>query len=177
MKIILGVTGSIAAYKAADLTSQLTKKGFEVVVAMTHGAMEFITPLTMQTMSKNHVYTDVMEELDPNRIEHIDMIKDADAILIAPATANIIGKVANGIADDMVSTLCLVGHELPIIMAPAMNTRMYNNPIVIENMERLRDRGVQFIEPRSSLLACKDEGKGAMEQVDTIVSIVESLLK
>ena len=108
---------------------------------MTHGAMEFITPLTMQTMSKNHVYTDVMEELDPNRIEHIDMIKDADAILIAPATANIIGKVANGIADDMVSTLCLVGHELPIIMAPAMNTRMYNNPVVIENMDRLRERG------------------------------------
>ena len=177
MKIILGVSGSIAAYKAADLTNQLTKNGHDVKVAMTHGATAFITPLTLQTLSKNKVYLDVMEELDPERIEHIDMIKEADAIIIAPATANIIGKIANGIADDMVSTLALVGYKLPIFMAPAMNTRMYENPVVIENMNKLKLRGVNFIEPRSTLLACKDVGKGAMATVDTIVNYVESTVQ
>lgn len=177
MKIILGVTGSIAAYKAADLVNQLTKNGHDVVVAMTHGAQAFITPLTLQVLSKNEVYLDVMEEKDPTRIEHVDLVKEADAIIIAPASANIIGKVANGIADDMVSTLALVGHELPIFMAPAMNTRMYENAIVVENMNKLKLRGVNFIEPRSTLLACRDVGKGAMATVDTIVAYVEGSLK
>ncbi len=173
MNILLMVTGSIAAYKAADLANELTKKGHHVHVAMSRAATHFITPLTLQTLSKNIVHLDVMEERDPNRIEHIDMIKDVDLILIAPASANIIGKIANGIADDMVSTLALVGHELPMYIAPAMNTRMYDNPVVVENMEKMRSRGIEFIEPRSSLLACKDVGKGAMEKVDTIIEFIE----
>ena len=177
MKIILGVTGSIAAYKAADLTNQLTKNGHEVIVAMTQSAQSFITPLTLQTLSKNEVRLDVMDEPNPKRIEHVDLIKEADVIVIAPATANIIAKLANGIADDMVSTLAMVGHELPIFMAPAMNTRMYDNPITVENMNKLKLRGIEFIEPRSTLLACRDVGKGAMATVETIVDYIESSIK
>lgn len=175
MNILLMVTGSIAAYKAADLANGLRKKGHNVHVAMTRSAQAFITPLTMQTLSKNVVHVDVLEERDPDRIEHVDLIKEMDLILIAPASANIIGKLANGIADDMVSTLGLVGHELPMYLAPAMNTRMIENPIVLENMERLKKHGVKFIEPRSSELACKDVGKGAMETVDNIIEIIEKI--
>lgn len=175
MNILLMVTGSIAAYKAADLANGLVKKGHTVRVAMSESATHFITPLTMQTLSKNLVHLDVMEERDPNRIEHIDMIKDVDLILIAPASANIIGKIANGIADDMVSTLALVGHELPMYIAPAMNTRMYDNPFVIENMKKMKANGIHFIEPRSTLLACKDVGKGAMETVDNIIELIDNL--
>lgn len=172
MKIILGVTGSIAAYKAADLANELTKQGHVVHVVMSKAATEFITPLTMQVMSKNSVWTDVMAEPEPGRIEHIDIIKDADMILIAPATANIIGKIANGIADDMVSTVALVGHNLPRYIAPAMNTRMYDNPVVQENLRRLKEQGYIEIEPRATLLACGDIGKGALATIDTILEIV-----
>ncbi len=175
MNILLMVTGSIAAYKAADLANGLRKKGHNVHVAMTHSATKFITPLTMQTLSKNIVHLDVMEEKSPKRIEHIDLIKDMDLILIAPASANIIGKIATGIADDMVSTLALVGHELPIYVAPAMNTRMYENPVVQENMNKMKERGIHFLEPRSTLLACEDVGKGAMETVDNIIEVIEKL--
>lgn len=175
MRILLGVTGSIAAYKAADIANGLVKNGHTVHAAMSDSATKFITPLTLQTLSKNKVHLDVMVEDDANRIEHIDLIKDVDLILIAPASANIIGKIANGIADDMLSTLALVGHELPIYIAPAMNTRMYENPIVQSNMKKLKDYGVKFIEPRTTLLACKDVGKGAMENADKILELIESL--
>lgn len=173
MNILLMVTGSIAAYKTADLSNQLVKNGHTVHVAMTKSATEFITPLTLQTLSKNKVHLDVMIEDDPNRIEHIDLIKDVDVIVIAPATANIIGKMALGIADDMVSTLALVGHGVKTFVAPAMNTRMYENPAVQNNMALLKERGVEFIEPRSSLLACKDVGKGAMATLETILETIE----
>lgn len=175
MRILLGVTGSIAAYKAADIANGLVKNGHTVHVAMSDSATKFITPLTLQTLSKNKVHLDVMVEDDANRIEHIDLIKDVDLILIAPASANIIGKIANGIADDMLSTLALVGHELPIYIAPAMNTRMYENPIVQSNMQKLKDYGVKFIEPRTTLLACKDVGKGAMENADKILELIGTL--
>lgn len=174
MKIIVGVSGSIAAYKAADIVNGLTKKGHEVYVVMTHASQAFITPLTLQTLSKHEVYTDVMEEKNPRRIEHIDLVKDADMLVIAPATANIIGKIANGIADDMLSTVALVGHELPTYIAPAMNTRMYDNPAVQENLSRLKKRGVKIIEPRSTLLACGDIGKGALASVDAILDTLEN---
>lgn len=174
MRILLGVSGSIAAYKAADLANGLRKKGHDVHVVMTKSATEFITPLTLQTLSKNKVHLDVMREDDPKRIEHIDLIKDIDVVLIAPASANIISKIANGIGDDMLSTLALVAYDKPIYLAPAMNTKMYDNPHIQRNMETLREVGVKFIEPRSSLLACQDVGKGAMETVDNIIEIMET---
>lgn len=175
MNILLMVTGSIAAYKSADLANNLRKRGHNVHVAMTQSASQFITELTMQTLSKNRVHMDVMEERNPNRIEHIDLIKEVDCIVVAPATANIIGKIANGLADDMVSTLALVGYELPMFIAPAMNTRMYENPIVQRNIEKLKSQDIHFIEPRSTLLACQDIGKGAMASVDTIIEAIEKL--
>lgn len=175
MRILLMLSGSIAAYKGADLANGLRKKGHEVHVAMTHAACQFITPLTLQTLSKNIVHTDIMLEQNPTRIEHIDLVKEIDLVLIAPATANIIGKIANGIADDMVSTLAMVAHDLPTYLAPAMNTRMYESPAVIDNMNKLKERGIHFIEPRSTLLACQDVGKGAMETVDNIISLIDKL--
>ncbi|AMC94295.1 phosphopantothenoylcysteine decarboxylase [Erysipelothrix larvae] len=172
MRIILGVTGSIAAYKAADLANSFTKEGHEVHVIMSKAATEFITPMTLQVLSKNYVNTDVMVEPDPQRIEHIDLVKEADVLLIAPATANIIGKIANGIADEIVSTVALAGHELKKYIAPAMNTRMYENPVMQENLLKLEKLGYTIIEPRSTLLACRDVGKGAMATVETILAEV-----
>ena len=173
MRIILGISGSIAAYKSADLANQLTKNGHDVHVVMTESATKFITPLTMQTLSKNPVHVDVMNEPDARRIEHIDLVKSADLILIAPATANIIGKIANGIGDDMLSTIAIVGYNKLFYIAPAMNTNMYENPFVQENIKKMQINGFKFIEPRTTLLACKDVGKGAMASIADIIDIIE----
>ena len=172
MNIILGVTGSIAAYKAADITSQLVKKGWNVNVVMTRGGTEFITPLTFQTLSKNKVYTDVFQEREPHEVKHIGLSQRADIFLIAPATANVIGKIANGIADDMLTSLALSVTGIPKIIAPAMNTRMYENSIVQENIEKLKNYNYEFIEPRESMLACGDVGKGALANVSDIINFV-----
>ncbi|MDR0951083.1 MAG: bifunctional phosphopantothenoylcysteine decarboxylase/phosphopantothenate--cysteine ligase CoaBC [Candidatus Ancillula sp.] len=168
--VCLAVTGSIAAYKACDIVSQLRKKKYNVEVLMTENATKLVTPLTFQSLSKNQVRTEVMQEKMPERIDHIDTAKEADLFIIAPATANIIGKVANGIADDIVSTVALACHDIPMLIAPAMNTYMYENPATKENIEKLVKRGWQEIEPKESLLACGDVGKGALANVDTIVS-------
>lgn len=173
--IILGVTGSIAAYKAADIISQLMKKGCNVNVVMTKSGTEFVTPLTFQTLSRNKVYVDVFQEKEPNEVKHISLSQKADVFLIAPATANIIGKIASGIADDMLTSLALSVTGIPKIIAPAMNTRMYNNPIVQDNIEKLKKYGYQFIEPRESRLACGDIGKGALANVSEIVDVVLSM--
>lgn len=174
--IVLGVTGSIAAYKAADITSGLTKTGLAVNVVMTKAATRFITPLTLQTLSKNRVYTDVFQEDCPSEVKHISLPQSADLLLIAPATANIIGKLANGIADDMLTSMYLAVKGIPVMIAPAMNTRMYENPIVTENLARLANRGVRVIEPKASRLACGDVGKGALADVgDIISSVMEAL--
>lgn len=175
--ILLGVSGSISAYKAADLANQLTKSGYSVHVIMTRSAQAFITPLTLQTLSKNQVHFDVLDEPDAKKIMHIDLIKQADLFLIAPATANIIGKIAHGIGDDMLSTTVLASYDIPMIIAPAMNTYMYDNPAVRENLETLKRRGWLEIEPRSSLLACGDVGKGALAEVDDIVKFVDSIFE
>ncbi len=139
-KIVLGVTGGIAAYKACALTSKLTQEGAEVKVIMTESATKFVTPLTFQALSRNPVYTDTFDEKDPLKIAHIDLADWADYIVIAPATANIIGKLANGIADDMLTTTILAT-KASIFIAPAMNVNMYEHPAVMKHLNTLKKTG------------------------------------
>lgn len=175
--IVLGVTGSIAAYKAAEIVNQLTKDGYNVDVIMTEAAMEFITPLTLQTLSKNRVHTDMFQLEYPREVKHISLSKKADLFLIAPASANIIGKLAGGIGDDMLSSIALaMKSDIPLLIAPAMNTRMYENPAVQDNMEKLKIYGYRFIEPRYARLADGDTGRGALADTDEIIRIVKASL-
>lgn len=169
--IVVGVTGGIAAYKSCDVVSKLKKLGANVKVIMTKSACEFINPITFQTLSNNFVVTDMFDEPKTWEVEHIEIAKAADAFLIVPATANIIGKVANGIADDMLSTT-IMATTSPVIFAPAMNTNMYENKIVQDNISKLINYGYHFIEPASGLLACGDIGKGKLESPDVIVDFV-----
>ncbi|MBE9912664.1 bifunctional phosphopantothenoylcysteine decarboxylase/phosphopantothenate--cysteine ligase CoaBC [Paenibacillus donghaensis] len=171
--IVLGVTGGIAAYKAASLCSKLTQKGADVHVIMTASAKEFITELTLQSLSKNAVFSDTFDERDPSVVSHIRLADAADLVLIAPATANMIGKMAHGLADDMLSTT-LLATTAPIMVAPAMNVHMYEHPAVRENMGILERRGVMMIEPGEGLLACGYVGKGRMEEPESIVAVIEN---
>ena len=174
MNIVLGVTGSISAYKAADITSKLSKAGHDVHVILTDGGSKFITPLALQTLSKNKVHTEFFEEGNPKEVKHITLAENADILVIAPASANIIGKIAGGIADDLLSaTVMAAATTTPVYLAPAMNTNMYENPIVQRNIEELTELGYKFIEPKESLLACGVTGKGALADVDVIVDIIE----
>ncbi|GCF94447.1 phosphopantothenoylcysteine decarboxylase [Enterococcus florum] len=176
--ILLGVSGSISAYKAADLTNSLTKQGYQVDVIMTKSSTEFITPLTIQSLSHRLVHTEVIEEPDAAKINHIELAKQADLFLVAPASASILGKMANGIADDLLSTVSLaLLPETPKLIAPAMNTYMYQNPIVQRNLEILKESGYEEIEPRESLLACGDYGRGALAAVSDIVQRTMEKLK
>lgn len=169
--IVLGISGGIAAFKAASICSKLTALGANVHVIMTESATKFITPLTLQTLSKNQVYIDTFDERDPDVVSHIHLADHADMILIAPATANIIGKLAHGIADDMLSTTLLAATS-PIVIAPAMNVHMYEHPAVVHNMELLVSRGVQFIEPGTGQLACGYVAKGRLAEPEEIVQAV-----
>ena len=173
--VVLGVTGGIAVYKALDVISALRKKDVDVRVIMTKSATEFVTPLTFQSMSQNIVTTDMFAEPKAWEIQHISLAKRADVFLVAPATANIIGKVANGIADDMLSTT-IMATRAKVVFAPAMNTNMYTNPIVQENIAKLKKLGYEFIEPASGRLACGDEGKGKLAPALDIVEKVLSEL-
>ncbi|TKD71710.1 bifunctional phosphopantothenoylcysteine decarboxylase/phosphopantothenate--cysteine ligase CoaBC [Pseudalkalibacillus hwajinpoensis] len=172
-KILLCVSGGIAVFKAAALTSKLYQTGAEVKVLMTNSATEFVTPLTFQTLSRNDVYRDTFEEKDPSSVAHIDIADWADLVLIAPATANMIGKLANGIADDMMSTT-LLATEAPVWVAPAMNVHMYDHPAVMKNMDTLRSFGCHFLEPGEGLLACGYVGKGRMAEPEDILSTLET---
>ncbi|KIO62478.1 bifunctional phosphopantothenoylcysteine decarboxylase/phosphopantothenate--cysteine ligase CoaBC [Caldifermentibacillus hisashii] len=172
-KVLLCVSGGIAAYKAVQLTSKLTQNGFDVKVMMTGNATKFVMPLSFQAISRNDVYTDTFDEKDPAKIAHIDLADWPDVIVIAPATANIIGKLANGIADDMVSTT-LLATEKPVFIAPAMNVHMYNHPVVQENIARLKSFGYHFIEPSEGYLACGYVGKGRLEEPEIIVEHVKT---
>lgn len=174
--IILGITGSISAYKAADIANGLVKSGYNVNAVMTASAAGFITPLTIQSLTKRRVYTNVLQEDDPSIIAHIDLAKSADALLIAPATANIIGKIAHGIADDMLTSCVLAVQGVPRIIAPAMNCRMYENDAVQDNLRILKERSWQIIEPRSGRLACGDTGKGALAGVEEILTFVKKAI-
>ncbi|MGG4266319.1 bifunctional phosphopantothenoylcysteine decarboxylase/phosphopantothenate--cysteine ligase CoaBC [Peribacillus simplex] len=168
-KVLLCVTGGIAVFKAAALTSKLTQEGAHVKVIMSESARKFVTPLTFQALSRNDVYTDTFDEKDSSVIAHIDLADWADIILVAPATANVIGKIANGIADDMITTT-LLATVAPVWVAPAMNVHMYAHLAVQKNMETLRTFGYQFIEPGEGYLACGYVGKGRLEEPETIVA-------
>jgi len=170
--VLLGVTSSIAAYKTAELANVLTKKGYTVDVVMTENATRFIAPLTFQALTKRKVHVGMFEDDFQNSVEHISLAKRADLCLIAPATANFIGKLASGIADDMLTTVVMAIKSTPVYICPAMNTAMYENSIVQENIQKLIRHGYQFIEPREALLACGDLGKGALAEVDVIITEV-----
>lgn len=171
-KIVVGVTGGIAAYKSATLVSKLVQKGADVHVIMTASAQQFITELTLQSLSKNPVYSDTFDEREPSVVSHINLADLADLVIVAPATANMIAKMAHGLADDMLSTT-LLATTAPVMVAPAMNVHMYQHPAVIENMKILSSRGVSFIEPGEGLLACGYVGKGRMEEPESIIQIIE----
>ncbi len=164
--VVLGVTGSIAAYKAADLTSQLAKKGIDVVVIMTASAQKLVCPQTFLTLSRNPVITDLwaMPDWQPG---HIELSDRAKLLVIAPCTANVIAKLANGIADDALSTYAL-SHNGKIFIVPAMNPKMWKHPAVRQNVKILEGRGVKFIGPVSGRVACGDDGEGRMEEVTAI---------
>lgn len=173
--VVLGVTGGIASYKALDIVSKLKKLNYDVNVIMTKSALQFIHPLPFQSLSGNMVSKDMFEEPKAFEIQHISLAKKADMILVAPATANIIGKVANGIADDMLSTTIMAA-TCPVVFVPAMNTNMYKNPIVKNNIEKLKGFGYEFINPISGRLACGDVGEGKMADTEDIVEIADSML-
>ncbi|GIO06421.1 phosphopantothenoylcysteine decarboxylase [Brevibacillus reuszeri] len=175
-RIVLGVSGGIAAYKAAALTSKLTQAGALVHVILTQSAMQFIQPLTFQALSHLPVYTDTFTEPDPHVISHIELADKADLVLVAPATANIIGKMANGIADDMLTTTILAT-KAPVMVAPAMNVNMYGHPAVAANMDKLTDYGYQFVEPGVGLLACGWIGKGRLAEPEEIVEAVAAFFE
>lgn len=169
--ILIGVCGGIAAYKIPDLISKLVKLGAEVKVVMTRAAAEFVTPLTFQSMSHNPVAVDMFSEPVAWEIRHISLAQWADTMLIAPATANMIGKLANGIADDMLSTVAMATRS-QILVAPAMNTAMYENAATQTNIKTLKDRGIKIIEPDEGRLACGDSGKGKLAAVETLLDSV-----
>jgi phosphopantothenoylcysteine decarboxylase / phosphopantothenate---cysteine ligase len=173
--VVIGVTGGIAAYKALDIVSKLKKMNINVHVIMTKGAAEFVMPLSFQALSQNIVTTDMFEEPKLWEIEHIALAKKADVFVIAPATANIIGKIAGGIADDMLSTT-VMATRAPVLIAPAMNSNMYDNPIVQRNIEILKAMGYIFTDPDTGRLACGDIGNGKLADTDKIVDMIDMLL-
>lgn len=174
--IVLGVTGGIAAYKILDVASRLRKLGYGMNTIMTKNATEFVQPLAFQTITNNYVVTDTFERPYTWDVEHIALAKKADVMLIAPATANIIGKVAHGIADDMLSTTVMAARG-KVIFAPAMNTAMYENPIVQENIAYLKEKGYLFIAPDAGWLACGDKGSGKLPAPEKIVEYVVDILE
>jgi len=167
-KIILGITGSIAAYKAATLVSMLIKRKANVHVIMTQNATKFISPLTFETLSGNKVHTDTFDLSPDHKVHHITLVKDCDIFLIAPATANIIAKIVHGISDDMLTSTFIACHSLRMI-SPAMNTFMYENPINQDNISLCNKYGIKVIEPASGRLACGDSGKGKMPEPEFIL--------
>lgn len=174
--ILLAVTGGIAAYKAIDLTSKLTQNGYVVRVMLTENAQQFVTPLAFQAISRNHVYTDTFDEKDVSEIQHITIADWADAVIVAPATANTISKLANGLADNMV-TSTLLATTAPVFIAPAMNVHMLEHPSIVANMAKLREYGYKFIAPGEGYLACGYVAKGRMEEPITILTIIDDYFK
>lgn len=175
-KILLCVTGGIVVFKVAALTSKLTQAGAIVKVMMSESAMKFVTPLTFQVLSRNNVYTDTFDEKNAAVIAHINLADWADVVLVAPATANCIGKLASGIADDMITTT-LLATTAPVWVAPAMNENMYKNKIVQTNMMTLKTLGFAFIEPREGFLACGYVAKGRLEEPEMIIACLESAFR
>lgn len=173
--IAVGVTGGIAAYKTVELVSRFKKAGYGVDVIMTESAQKFVTPLTFQTMSKNRVICGMFEKNEKYDVEHISIASKADVFLICPATANIVGKIANGIADDFLTTT-VMATKAPVIFALGMNTNMYENPIFQANVEKLKSFGYKFVDAESGPLACGTSGKGRLADLDVIYEAVEESL-
>ncbi len=173
--ILLGISGSIAAYKAADLASQLTKRGHQVTAVMTDGAAQFITALTLQTLTRRPVVTSVWDECDSSRPRHIELADEADLLLIAPATADVLARLAHGLASDALTSIALATLA-PVLVAPAMNGKMWLHAATQANAAVLKSRQVQFIGPEAGMLACGYEGIGRLWPVEDIVARAESLL-
>lgn len=174
--IVIGITGGIACYKACDIVSYLVKEGANVDVIMTENATKFVTPLTLETLSKHKVVVDMFEKKEHIEVEHVSLAQKADIILVVPATANIIGKVANGIADDMLSTT-IMATPAKVVFAPAMNNIMYNNKIVQENISKLKNYGYSFINPQEGNLACGYNAIGKLADKDTIINYIKNILE
>ena len=173
--VVLGITGSIAAYKAAELASKLTQAGIRVDVVMTEAAQKFISPLTLRSLTRRPVVTSMWEMSSEFSIQHVSLAQAADVVVIAPATANIIARIACGMADDLLSATVLATRA-PVIIAPAMNTNMYENPITKENLTRLKERGFTIIEPGCGRLACDSVGKGRLAETKQIIGTIKMLL-
>ena len=171
--VVLGITGSIAAYKMASVASSLKKMGVNVEVIMTRNATQFITPVTFEAITGNRCITDTFDRNFDFNIEHISLARKADLFIVAPASANIIGKIANGIADDMLTTT-FMACTCPKLIAPAMNTNMYNNNILQDNLRRCQNCGIRIIEPASGLLACGDSGRGKLPEPEFLVEHILS---
>lgn len=172
LNIVIGISGGIAAYKACGLVSYLKSEGAIINVIMTENATKFISPLTLEVLSGNKVVIDMFDRPDYMEVEHISLAKKADLFLIVPATANMIGKVANGIADDMLSTT-IMATRAPVVFAPAMNDGMYNNPIVQDNLQKLLKYGYRILEPVSGHLACGYEAKGKLPKTEEIIKYLK----
>lgn len=173
-RITLAITGSIAAYKTVDLVSSLKKQGHSVTVLMTQAATAFIQPLTLQVLSQNTVHLDVMQEPFPDQVNHIQIGKETDLFIVVPATANTIAKLAHGFADNMVTATALaLPHFVPKLLAPAMNTKMYDHPATQANLKTLENYGYTIISPKDSLLACGDTGRGALADLKTILQEIK----
>ena len=170
-KIVLGVSGGIAAYKMANVASMLSKLHADIHVVMTENATHFITPETFEVLTGNHCYTDTFDRCMELHVPHIALGTQADAILIAPASADVVGKIANGIADDMLTT-CVLPATCPVMLAPSMNVHMYENPIVQDNLKKLQDFGYEVIQPASGYLACGDTGAGKMPEPETLLAYI-----
>ncbi|MGE5416916.1 MAG: bifunctional phosphopantothenoylcysteine decarboxylase/phosphopantothenate--cysteine ligase CoaBC [Acidobacteriota bacterium] len=175
-KIAIGISGGIAAYKIAELVSRLTKDGHEVHVIMTENSTRFISSLTMRTLSNNPVLLDMFEESSQYRVQHIGVAEEAELMVIAPATANVIGKIAGGIADDLLSTV-VMATTAPVLVVPSMNTNMYNNPAVQQNLERLKSLGYYIMEPAEGELACGVSGRGRLPEINDIYQRVQEMLE
>jgi phosphopantothenoylcysteine decarboxylase len=177
-KIVLGVTGSIAAHKAVDVASQLTKAGYDVHVVMTADAQRFVTPLPFKTLSRHPVVTDLYDEEEGWKPTHITLADTADVLLIAPATANVVAKLAHGLADDALSCIALaLNPGARLILAPAMNGKMWQHPATQQNVATLKARGALVIGPDSGLLSCGYEGVGRLETVEEIVKLTLGVLQ
>ena len=174
-KIIIGITGSIAAYKAIQLISDLMKKDFHVEVMMSESATQFVTPVCIQSLTKRKVYVDTFDDENPAIITHVDIVKDADLFMVVPASAHTIAKLANGLADNML-TCAFLAATCPKLIAPAMNVHMYENPITQRNIQSLKELGVYFVEPTSGILACGDIGKGKLADEDDLMDMIDFAL-
>lgn len=174
--IVVGVSGGIACYKAVEVVNQLKKDGYNVQVIMTKAAQEFVRPLTFQVMSGNSVVKEMFDPIDQWDTTHIDLAKNADLFVIVPATANVIGKIASGIADDMLTTTIMVA-KCPVLIAPAMNSAMYENPFVQTNIRKLEENGYKVLQTKEGLLACGDEGEGKLLDWEDIVKEIKEILE